>query len=244
MLLRIGQSRLRGDISRYARGFDLLEVRAEPGTLPRPRRLRQWRSDVPPEFVFSVRLPSAVAALTAGDDFDTALGYALRAAEALEASWLVLNTPACVTPGTRTRQRLSELGKILARSGVRLAWEPAGLWEAQAAERVAGESGFHLVRDLLRSDPPSGETLYTRLRGLGGARFGVGAAERLAETLVERQEAYVVVDVGGAQRGAQALRGAVTEITGSDLDAPEDAPDAPDDAPDRRSAFAFDETDG
>ncbi len=227
MLLRIGQSRLRGDISRYARSFDLLEVRAEPGTLPKARRLREWRAEVPAEFVFSVRLPSAVGELRTDGEFETALRYALRAADALAAGWLLLSTPASVTPGARTRRRLSELTESLPRDGVRWAWEPAGLWEAGAAERVANETGLHLVRDLLRSDPPSGDTLYTRLRGLGVARFGVGAAERLAETLAERQEAYVVVDASGAQRGAVALRRAVAEITGADTD-----------------AFAFDETDG
>jgi len=227
MLLRIGQSKLRGDLSRYARSFDLLEVLAEPGTLPKPRRLRQWRAEVPEDFVFSVRLPRAVAELKVGDDASRALGYALRAAEALQAGWLLLSTPAAVTPGARARRRLLELAESLPRSAQRLAWEPAGLWEAEEAERVARETGFHLVRDLLRTDPPSGDTVYTRLRGLGGTRFGVGAAERLAETLAGLQEAFVVVDASGARRGALALRDAVAEITGADA-----------------GAFAFDETDG
>jgi len=226
MRLRIGQSRLRGDVSRYAQSFDLLEVRAEPGTLPRPGRLREWRARVPKEFVFSVRLPAAVAELRTDPESDTALRYALRAAEALQAEWLLLSTPAAVTPAARTHRRLSALGDGLGRSSLRLAWEPAGLWEPEAAERVARELGYHLVCDLLRGKPPAGDTLYTRLRGLGGARFGVGAAERLAETVAQRREAYVVVEASGARRGASALRSAVAEIAAVDTD-----------------AFAFDETD-
>ncbi len=53
MWLHIGQSALYGDISRYAQRFNLLELRAEPGRLPKPATLKRWLSAVPEGFRFS-----------------------------------------------------------------------------------------------------------------------------------------------------------------------------------------------
>jgi uncharacterized protein YecE (DUF72 family) len=203
MLLRVGQTVLRGDVQRYARNFDLLELRAEPGRLPRLIRLRDWASRVPAGFVFSVELPRQVAQLDSGPAAERSLGYALRVAEALGAGWLVLRTPASVRPSAWTRRRLAELVGQLPRQR-RIAWEPGGLWEQEEAERLASGLELHLVRDLTRAPPAAGQVVYSRLRPLGGAsRLGAVAAERVGQHLLGRREAFVVIESHYTGRSAR-----------------------------------------
>jgi uncharacterized protein YecE (DUF72 family) len=207
VIVRVGQTMLRGDIARYAEHLDLLELRAEPGSLPRPGRLRDWASRVPESFVFSIELPRQVASLEGGPGATRALGYALRAAEALGARWLVLRTPASVTPGRRSRSRLHGLLQQLPRGRPRVAWEPGGLWEDLDAERLAAELQVVLVRDLTRVQPPPGDVLYARLRELGrSSRLGAAAIDRVADYLVGRNEIYLVVESHGTGHPARLLR--------------------------------------
>jgi uncharacterized protein YecE (DUF72 family) len=107
MQLHVGQAILTGDIARYARRFDLLELRAEAGKLPRLARLRKWASEVPEGFVFSLLLPRSSSTLESVAAPDEALDQALLAADALGAAWLVLQTPASVTPTARSRERVA-----------------------------------------------------------------------------------------------------------------------------------------
>ena len=67
--LYIGQSSLRGALVKYSNRFNLLEVRAELGRLPRPTMLRRWRDEVPSDFVFSIMLSREVGRL--GPNFQT-----------------------------------------------------------------------------------------------------------------------------------------------------------------------------
>lgn len=207
MLLRVGRSSFQGDITRYAKHFNLVEVRAEPGTLPRTARLRQWREQVGEDFTFSVVLSAAVGLLEAGPELDSGLAYSLQVAEALGATWLLLQTPQRVTPSQRTERRLNALLPRLPLDRIRLAWEPHGVWQPDSEERVAQPLGLHLVRDARRADLPAGPIVYTRLRGLGlGARFGAAAAEGVAEHVLGRSEAFVVIEGTGSVQGAAALR--------------------------------------
>jgi len=202
MQLYVGRSSLRGDLAKYARRLNLLEIKAEPGRLPRGARLRGWRKAVPEGFVFSVVLPRSAGELLA----DAPIDPAISAAEALEASWFLLQTPATVMPGARTLRRLEALKQRLP-GDRRLAWEPRGVWEDEVADRAARDLGLYLVRDLAqRPAPPRDEVVYTRLLALGeGARVRQGAIERLAESLEGVREAFVVIEGEGAVRAAQAL---------------------------------------
>lgn len=216
MKLHIGQAALHGDIARYARRFNLLELRAEPGRLPKPATLRRWVTEMPAGFQFSVMLPRAVGSLQAGETYEAALSQALDRARALEAAWLVLQTPASVMPGARTPRRLAELVERLAGSW-RIAWEPRGVWEDDEVEELAGTLGVHPVRDLTRSDPPAGNVLYTRLLALGeAAQLRSAAVEALADRLLGRDEAWVVVEGRGAGRAARMLRELCEDVEGSD----------------------------
>lgn len=212
MLLRIGQARLVGDLARYLRAFDLLELSADPGRLPRLGRLKSFASQAPAEFVFSVKLPGSVARVEPGPEAEGELAHALKAADVLGARWLVVQTPPAATPGRRTRRRLDELSERLG-SVRHVAWEPRGLWQEAESARVADELGWHLVRDLSRSPPPDDADVYTRLRGLGeSARVRVRDIERVAEGLQGATSAYVVMEGRGAASAARVLR----ELVGLD----------------------------
>lgn len=206
MKLHIGQAALHGDITRYARRFDLLELRAEPKRLPRPQTLRRWVSELPEAFRFSVMLPRRVATLEPGEDYEAALQHTLDRARALSAAWLVLQTPPSVMPGARARRRLTPFVERLDGSW-RIAWEPRGVWEDDEAEQLASALGVHLVRDLTRSEPPAGDVVYTRLLALGeAAELRAAAVEALADRLLGRSEAWVVIEGRGAARAATMLR--------------------------------------
>ena len=207
MLLRIGKSSLEGSFARYAQRFDLLELRAEPGTLPRTSHLHGWRETAPDGFVFSVMLPTAVASLEPGQGFDDALDYALQVVQVLQARWIVLKTPPSATPSRRTVRRLTAVVDRLPRDDCRIAWESRGLWESEQEARICSELGLTLVRDLRRHEAPGGSCVYTRLPALGSAsRFTVDAAELVAQRAEELEELFVVVEGEGARQGAEVLR--------------------------------------
>ncbi len=81
MRLHVGTDSLRGDIAAYARRFDMLELLAERGRLPRTQRLAEMKRAVNERFVFSLRLPGAVASLEWGADAEAGVAYAAEVAD-------------------------------------------------------------------------------------------------------------------------------------------------------------------
>lgn len=218
MLLHIGQAGFSGEIARYLRAFDLLELSADPGRLPRLARLKSLAQEAPPGFVFSVKLPKSVTRVEPGPDAERELAHALKAADVLGAHWLVVQTPPAATPGRRTRRRLDELSERLG-DARRIAWEPRGLWQENESAEVADALGWHLVRDLSRSPPPDEAVVYTRLLALGeSSRVRTRDLERLAEHLESAESAYVVMEGRGAAGAARVLR----ELVGLDGASDED----------------------
>jgi len=207
MKLHVGQAILTGDLGRYSRRFDLLEVRSDPGKLPRLSKLRKWSSEVPEGFVFSLLLPRGCSTLESDKASSEALGQALEATEALGAGWVVLQTPPSVTPTARSRERLAAFVEKLPRSERRIGWEPRGLWQDDEAEELASKLGVSLIRDISRSPAPASPIVYSRLRALGSAaRLRMSAIERAAQELASASEAYVVIEGPGAVRATALLR--------------------------------------
>lgn len=213
MRLWVGQSGQSGDLARYARGLDLLEVRVDAGRAPKTSRLARMRAQVPEGFVFVVVASAPVSALAPSD---AELEETLRVSEALGARFLLLRTPPTITPTTRRRGQLRDL---VARIGQRatVAWEPSGVWEDDDAEALASELGVCLVRDLTQSDAPAGEVVYTRLRALGhGGRVSAGAVDRVIDRLESATEVLVVVEGKSAPSVARELRAALSDGEGFD----------------------------
>lgn len=205
MKVYVGQAKLVGPISRYAGKFNLLELGAEPGRCPRPAVLKQWRQDVPKGFVFAVRLARVVGAFEPGAE--EALAFGLRAAEALDARWIVLQTPATLGPGQRNRERLKRLFERLLESGRHVAWDPRGVWDEAEILPLISEVDVQWARDASRYEMVEEPLAYVRIPALGTAsRVGLGLAEKAGENLRGFEEAYVVIEGEGAGRAARIIR--------------------------------------
>lgn len=220
MLLRLGTASLRGDITEHARHFQLLELVAEKGKLPRASRLSGMARAVPEQFVFSVVLPRSVATLGSSPAIERDLAHALEVADLLRAGWLLLRTEATVMPTTRTRRALAELVERLP-EGRRVGWEPRGVWEVEDTAALCAEIGVSLVLDVSREPAPPGDVIYTRLRALGRAQISEAALETVAAELQSFDEAYVVIEGERAAQAAATLR-TLTQgpITGEEGEAP------------------------
>jgi len=242
--LHFGLPRLKGRLPEYAKSFDLLEVQCEPAP-PTPKHLGRMKREVPEGFQFVVVAGRSIAELASSAP-DAALVEATRnAAQALEARFVLLRTPASAGPSARTRARLARLCESFAGAGRGIAWEPRGMWTDEEVVEVAAELGVTLVRDVAEHDAPPGPVVYTRLLALGrNQRLGSGAIERVSERLVDAEEAFIVIEGDGPGGVAKRLRASLGQLRednaafGDDdededeLGDDEDAEDGDDDATD------------
>ncbi|MCU0656976.1 MAG: DUF72 domain-containing protein [Polyangiaceae bacterium] len=206
--VHVGLPTHQGGLARYAKNFDLLEVRPVATSTPRPSKLRQWRKEVPPSFVFSVVLPPILGELPLPSaEQEQALTTCLEVASALEARCIVLPTPPSVTPTARNKKRLAELLERLPRDAVFIGWEPRGIWTPEELALWSRELDVHLIADVSQTEAPRGSMLYTRLRGIGtNTRLSAGILARVRGAFAERREVFVVVEADGPKRIADALR--------------------------------------
>jgi uncharacterized protein YecE (DUF72 family) len=240
--LFIGQSSLRGAVSKYADRFNLLELRAELGRLPRTVVLRRWTEEVPRSFVFSVLLSREVGRF--GPNYDVELELGLSVADAVKAKWMVVQTDPTVGPSQRSRQRLQELFARLAGSGRSVAWEPHGVWQEDEAAVWTRQLGVNLVRDVSRADPFEDDIIYSRMPGLGtSSRLSAGALEHAASSLIHASAAYIVVCGDHAGKASQLLRGLVQDGLSADTRA-RHLLESPEVFGEYSSESAFDELDG
>lgn len=210
--VHVGLPQLRGSLSKYASRFDLLEVRAVDTPLPKPGKLRAWRKEVPPSFVFSVVLPGSVTALKGGAEAEADLGRSLEIAAALEARCIVLPTPTEVTPAEIWRRRLAELVTKLPRDVVHVLWEPRGLWEPPEASELARKLGIGVVFDAATQPIARGAVVYTRIRGIGSStRLSSGGIERARRAFAGRREVFAIVECDSPTRVADQIREPLVE---------------------------------
>jgi uncharacterized protein YecE (DUF72 family) len=203
--VHVGQASLKGHLERYAKTFDLLEVRSDPA-LPSLKHLKRLSQQAPEGFSFSLVLPRKLSELSETPDA-AKLAEVRTAATALGARFVLVRTPATFAPSARSRARFAALVKGLEGAGT-IAWEPRGIWTDEEIASVAAELGVLAVRDLAEQDPIPGPLVYTRLLALGrNTRIGSGAIERVSERLEEVEEAFIVVEGQGAVQVAKRLRG-------------------------------------
>src|SRR4051812_28476287 len=215
----VGETRFPRDFKRYARQYSFLELDCEPGSVPGKSKLQSCAATAPEGFVFSLVVPSAIANLGTGEEAAKAWKSAQQVARVLRARWWVVRTPSDVRPTTRARQELGALFERLKESGMRVAWEPRGLWESDTAGATADALGVYLVQDVGREVPRAGKVLYTRLLALGkAARIGLSLADRVAQRAHAFEEAFIAVEGKGAQEIQKAL-GAERALDALDADA-------------------------
>jgi uncharacterized protein YecE (DUF72 family) len=214
--VHVGQASLQGGLQRYAKAFDLLEVKCDPAP-PSLRHLKRLRSEAPEGFVFSLVAGRELSDLAQSEPDTKVVSATHDAAQALGARFVVVRTPASVQPSARSRARLERLVKALEGAAEGIAWEPRGIWSDEEMIAVAEELDLALVRDLAEHEPPPGDIVYTRLLGLGrNARIGSGAIERVGERLEDATLGFVIVEGQGGVAVAKALRGSAVEIDDED----------------------------
>ena len=206
----IGAKALRGNITAYAKRFDLLEVHsggASNDSVPSGTTMRKWRKSVPPHFDFSVVAGPSLARLKPCDALESDLAAALAAIDALQARCFLLPTPADVTPSALWRERMEKVLGRLPRDATHIIWEPRGVWEVEDAAVAARKWGIILAVDAARDPVPGGTVAYVRLRAMGETRgFGTSALERVVDTIGARRDAYVILDTDEALTEAKRLR--------------------------------------
>jgi uncharacterized protein YecE (DUF72 family) len=213
--VNIGKRAVQGHLETYAQRFDLVEVRPDPAAPMRPAAIKKWRASVPAPFVFSVVLPAATLDARNAKLAAEALEHSLEVARLLQSPVILIATPASFTPTAANRRRLADLVAKLPNDVVRLAWEPAGLWELEEARVVAANLKITLVVDAARDPVPPGAIVYTRLRGLGDARrMSSTRLQRVIDNLRGRRESYVVIETDAPSQVARALRDGLQSDTG------------------------------
>ena len=197
--LFVGLPALVGDPQKYAKRFDVVELRPVDTSTPRTSTLRAWRKAVAPSFVFSVVLPRAVGELVRGASADEALAKALDVSRAVEARCLVLTTPPSVRPTAANRSRIASLLATIPREGVIVAWEPLGMWERDDIIGTAKNLDVVPVFDAAREALGPGPVAYSRVRALGkGTAMGSVVLDRIAERVRNRRDAFIIADGSGA----------------------------------------------
>lgn len=96
---------------------------------------------------------------------------------------------------------------------VKLAWEPAGLWEEEDTRVIAADLGLVLIGDAARDPLAPGQTAYARLRGLGDSRrLSLARMDKVLERLKPYRDAFVIIETDGPGAVAKAIRAAAAEV--------------------------------
>jgi len=167
--------------------------------------MRKWRKEAGPRLQFSLVAPKAVAAVRPTPELESGLERLLEAQRLLQARFLLLSTPVDVTPAPLPRERLTKVVDRLreglgeARDLVRIAWQPRGVWELDAAAEFALKIGVDLAGDPLADprEPFWHDALrYLRLTAVGGRQvFPQVRLRAIADLLVASQRDAEANDV-------------------------------------------------
>ncbi len=206
----IGAKQLRGELSAYAKRFDLLEVTTGADGakgVATMATLRRWRKAVPPHFEFVAVAGSALSKLVASAALEAELKGLIAAVEALQARTILIPTPMEVTPSKVWRDRMKKLLGRLPRDASQVAWEPRGVWEIEDAAVAAAKWGIVLVVDPTRDPVPAGSVAYARLPAVGETRsYGAAALTRVITAIGDKRDAYVVLETTTALDECKRLR--------------------------------------
>ena len=202
----VGQSKLRGALSKYKTRFNLLELRAEQGRVPGLALLCRWTEEVESNFVFSVMVSQHVGRFDQGHEAALRLGQ--RNGHRLERqmdcrSNRSRHRSVAAKPAATARPICSTNARRASR-GVGTARNLARARCSRLDERTWRAPG---VTDITRGDLLNEPVIYSRLPGLGtAARMTAGALENAAACLVHAKVVYVVVCGDGAGKASKLLR--------------------------------------
>jgi uncharacterized protein YecE (DUF72 family) len=200
---------------RYARKLSFVEIEPRP-PFPATKVFASWRSELGKDFRFALVAPAALWGekdwplrddVAVNREFDRFASWA----KALEPEVIVLRTPAAIRPGSAALERFLSLTGRVKRLARRVVWEPAGVWEREAAVAASKTAGLVVACDPLRDAIDDESIVYAWMRGLGSdRRYHSGRLEDLADALETSVEAYVVFDTEGAFREATRLEALIS----------------------------------
>ena len=188
---------------------------APQSPLPKPGTLAKWRQKLPEGFELALRAPdpswqSPGGPLRPSPELDAGLGWLSEAADALQASMIVVATGPTVTTGARDRERLREyFGRIPRAEDRPVVWRPSGLWEPETVQTMASVLSVVGGFDAIDDPAPSSDVLYTSLLAEGFRRSFSHAL--LLEVLDKLQSsgasrAFVTIESGQSFREARLLQ--------------------------------------
>lgn len=172
MQLRVGASLERAPGAKYTSELGYAEL-APSGPLPKLATLRRWRNSLPDGFELALRAPDACwnppeGPLRLGPSLEEGVRWLSDAADALEASMVIVATGAAITTGARDRERVRAYFRKLALPDTCMAvWHPRGLWEPTAVQAMARSLSIMGGFDPIDDPIPDGGTVYGLLRAEG-----------------------------------------------------------------------------
>ena len=188
---------------------------APQSPLPKPGTLAKWRQKLPEGFELGLRAPDACwqspeGPLRPSRDLDAGLRWLSEAADALEASMIVVATGATVTTGARDRERLREyFGRLPRAEGRLVVWRPTGLWEPETVHAMAKVLSVVGGFDPIEDPAPDADVLYSSLLAEGFRRsfshaLLLDVLDKLQSSGASR--AFVTVESGQSFREARLLQ--------------------------------------
>ena len=157
--------------STYFSALDTLEAGQSNGKLPRPETAERWRKEAPRDFVFSVPARAVVdGRFRKTEAVRGAWEQTATVARALEARFIVFETPAAFYPNADHLGDFYAFFRSLERNGMLMAWQPSRGWESALVRRVCTELRLVHAVDPLVQEPLTGGVNYFRLRGGGAGR--------------------------------------------------------------------------
>ena len=183
--------------------------------LPKPGTLAQWRKKLPDGFELALRAPnpawqSPAGPLRPSPELDAGLGWLSEAADALQASLIVVATGPTLTTGARDRERLREYFSRVPRSDGRpVVWRPSGLWEPEAVQAMASALSVVGGFDAIDDPAPNVDVVYSSLLAEGFRRsfshaLLLDVLDKLQSSGASR--AFVTIESGQSLREARLLQ--------------------------------------
>lgn len=221
-MLHIGALLDRAPGRKYVSSLRFAEL-ALRNPLPRTNTLSSMRKSLPADVVIALRAPrtavvSARGPLREDPELTASLAWLTEAADALQARAVIINTPAELTPGARSRDLLRAYVEKLPRVPERhYVWVAQGAWEPEEAEALCRDLGILRGFDPLETKASPGDVVYATLRALGHrAGFSYSSlADAVSRTLAHSpKEAFLSVDAERSFEIAKRLKGLAAEQLG------------------------------
>jgi hypothetical protein len=188
---------------------------APQSPLPKPGTLAKWRQNLPDGFELALRAPdscwqSSAGPLRPSPELDSGLTWLSEAADALQASMVVVATSSALTTGARDRERIREyFGGLTRVEGRLIVWRPTGLWEPETVQTMARSLSIVGAFDAVDDPAPDADVLYASLLAEGLRRsfshaLLLDVVDKLKSSGASR--AFVAIESGQSFREAQLLQ--------------------------------------